>query len=148
MYGDTAAMRSRVAQLREQGVEVRALADRLVAETEAISWEGRAAESMRTRMRDRAVHLRDCATRHDLAADALDRHVGEVDRLQDAIAQIQRRAAALVADARGRAAEVESHDDDPDGVRRELGHDDRALLAFTPPPSGHQAWLTVELPGL
>ena len=62
MYGDTAAMRKRAAQLREQGTDVRALADRLVASVEALAWTGRAANDMRARVQDRANHLRDCAS--------------------------------------------------------------------------------------
>ena len=53
MYGDTAAGRKRVAQLREQGGDVRALAARLVSQAEAVPWHGKAAEAMRERIRER-----------------------------------------------------------------------------------------------
>jgi len=33
-------------------------------------------------------------------------------------------------------------------VRRVPDADDRTLADFTPPPSGHQDWLAVSLPGL
>jgi uncharacterized protein YukE len=147
MYGDVAAMRKRVGQLREQSVDVRAMADRLVAQAEGVDWQGRAADSMRARMRDRAAHLRDCAHQHDNAADALDRHLNEIARTKDAISEAEHKAASLVSDARNRVAAVESHSD-PDGVRREAAPADRQLISFLPPPSGHKDWLTIELPGL
>ncbi len=147
MYGDTDVMRKRAAQLREQGLDIRALADQLVARTEGIVWSGRAADSMRERIRDRAAHLREAAAQHDAAADSLEQHLHEVDRLNDAIAGAERRAAALVADARTRVVRVESHDD-PAGVRRTAEPGDQRLAGFTPPPPGHQDWLTVDLPGL
>ena len=127
MYGDTEVMRRRVDQLREQGTDIRTLADQLVARTEALGWSGRAAESLRTRIRDRAAQLRQAAGRHDTAADSLERHLGEVDRLKDVIATTERKVAALVAD-------------------REPA--DRRLVDFEPPPPAHKDWLSVAVPGL
>ncbi|MBB6627695.1 hypothetical protein H5V45_10220 [Nocardioides sp. KIGAM211] len=147
MYGDTDVMRKRAAQLREQGVDIRAMADHLVAQTEGIGWSGRAAESMRERVRDRAAHLREVAAGHETAAESLEKHLLEVDLLKESIASTERRAGSIVADARTRVARVDAHDD-PDGVRREADPGDRALAAFTPPPSGHRDWLAVEIPGL
>lgn len=147
MYGDTAVMRKRASQLREQGSDIRGLADRVVAQLETLEWSGRAAADMRGRIRDRAAHLRDCAGQHENAAESLERHLDEVDRLKDAIAGIERRADSLVADAKTRIAELSSHDD-PAGVRREPTDADQALVRFTPPPSGHKDWLAVTLPGL
>lgn len=121
MYGDSDVIRHRASQLRDQGVEIRASADRLVASTESIGWTGRAADSLRERVRERATHLRVAAGRHDAAAGALEKHLAEVEALKDAIAHTERRAAAL-------------HADRPD--------DDIAA-----PPSGHRDWLDVELPG-
>lgn len=147
MYGDLAAMHRRVGQLREQAVDVRALADRLVAQADGIDWQGRAADSMRDRMRERGAHLRDNAHQHDIAADALGRHAAEVARLKDTLAEIELKAVSLIADARQRIAQVEAHDD-PEGIRRDAAQVDRRLADFTPPPSGHKDWLTIELPGL
>ncbi len=121
MYGDTDVMRRRATQLREQGVDIRAVADQLVAQTESIGWTGRAAEAMCERVRDRAAHLRAAAARHDGAADSLEKHLLEVDRLKDAIADVERRANALAAD--------------------------EVVASFAPPPPGHKDWLTVNLPG-
>ena len=140
MYGDSAASRKRVAQLREQGGDIRAMADRLVAQAESVPWTGRAAESMRTRIKERASHLRLAAGHHDTAADSLARHASEVDALKDAIETISHKADTLTTDARTRAAQA-----DAAGTS---GREDAALLAFTPPPAGHKDWLTVELPGL
>jgi len=147
MYGDLAAMRRRVGHLREQAVDVRVMADRLVAQADGIDWQGRAADSMRTRMHDRAAQLRDCAHQHDVAADALERHLGEVARLKDSIAEIQHATSSLMTDAKHRVARVESHQD-PDRVHREAAPEDRLLASLVPPPSGHKDWLTIELPGL
>jgi hypothetical protein len=147
MYGDTGVMRRRAAQLREQGTDLRAMADHLVSRTEAVAWSGRAADAMRERIRERAAHLRESAARHDVAAETLERHAHEVDALKDAIHATERRATALVEDARTRVARLQAADD-PDGVRREPAPADRALTAFDPPPPGHKDWLGVSLPGL
>ena len=140
MYGDSAASRKRVAQLREQGGDIRAMADRLVAQAESVPWTGRAAESMRTRIKERASHLRLAAGHHDTAADSLARHAAEVDALKDAIETISHKADTLTTDVRTRAAQVDAG--------REPTREDATLLAFAPPPAGHKDWLTVELPGL
>ena len=136
MYGDTAAGRRRVAQLREQAGDVRALAARLVSQAEAVPWHGKAAEAMRERIRERAGHLRAAAAQHDTAAESLSVHVTEVDRLKEAIDLRSRKATTLVEDARTRTSQGEAADDD------------ETLVAFDPPPAGHRDWLTVELPGL
>lgn len=149
MYGDTDVMRRRVGQLREQATDLRALADQLVARTEGTGWTGRAAESMSERVRDRAARLREAAAGHDRAADSLDKHLSEVDRAKDAIAQVERKAGSLVADARARVARVDAQAaDDPAGVSRTADPTDLQLAAFDPPPPGHRDWLGVHLPGL
>ena len=124
MYGDTDAMRKRAGELREQGAAVRALADRLVAQVDALDWSGRAAVALRSRVQERASLLRECAGQHENAAESLERHLAEVDRLKDSIAGIERRAGSLVAE------DAELRD------------------RFTAPPPGHKAWLAVSLPGL
>ena len=118
MYGDTDVMRKRAAELREQGVDLRSLADQLVARTQRVGWSGRAADALLERVRERAAHLRDVAARHETAAESLDAHLTQVDELKDAITEAERRA------------------DRSDG---ELG--------FAPPPPGHKDWLAVDLPG-
>jgi len=141
MYGDTAAGRKRVAQLREQGGDIRALATRLVSQSEAVPWHGKAAEAMRERIKERAAHLRTAAAHHETAADSLARHLAEVDTLKEAIDVRAHKATSLVEDARTRAAHAEARDAASDEA-------DAALLAFDPPPAGHKDWLTVTLPGL
>ena len=101
-------------------------------------------------MRKRAAHLRDCASRHEGAAESLERHLGEVDRLKDAIGATERRAGSLVTDARARIARL-GRPDDPAGVAGVAGEPtdtDRILDQFVPPQPGHKDWLTVTLPGL
>ena len=122
MYGDTEVMRKHVGRLREQGVEIRAMAEQLVAQAESVTWAGRAGDSMRERVRDRAARLREAADRHDAAADSLDDHLQLVDELKDSIAEVERRATALL--------------------------DDGALPRFEPPAPGHKDWLAVSLPGV
>lgn len=147
MYGERDVIRARASQLREQGGEIRLVADQLVARADGISWSGRAAEAMRARIRDRAAQLRDVGDDHETAAESLTRHLGEIDRLKDTISATEARADSLVADARSRVTTLEGHDD-PDGVRRRATPEDETLAAFTPPPPGHKDWLGVELPGL
>jgi hypothetical protein len=140
MYGDTAAGRKRVAQLREQGGDIRALAARLVSQAEAVPWHGKAADAMRERIKERADHLRTAAAQHETAAESLAKHLGEVDTLKEAIDTRSHKAATLVEDARTRASRA------ADGARPDGA--DAALLAFDPPPPGHRDWLTTDLPGL
>jgi len=146
MYGDTLVMRRRAAQLREQGEDIRTMAEQLVTRSDEVAWTGRAADAMRDRVRERAAHLRDAANAHDVAAASLEKHLGECDRLTDSIAGIERRASSLVADARTRVDRLQSSPDD--AVRPTPTREDQALVAFAPPPSGHRDWLDVELPGL
>ncbi|GAA5113802.1 hypothetical protein GCM10023339_18610 [Alloalcanivorax gelatiniphagus] len=140
MYGDTAAGRKRVAQLREQGGDIRALATRLVSQAEAVPWHGKAADAMRERIKERAGHLRAAAAHHETAADSLAKHLVEVDTLKEAIDVRAHKATTLVEDARTRASEA--------GDTASPDDSDTALLAFDPPPAGHKDWLTVTLPGL
>ncbi len=140
MYGDTAAGRKRVAQLREQSGDIRALATRLVSQAEAVPWHGKAADAMRERIKERAGHLRAAAAHHETAADSLARHLAEVDTLKEAIDVRSHKATTLVEDARTRASEA--------GDTASPDDTDAALLAFDPPPAGHKDWLTVTLPGL
>ena len=145
MYGDTAAGRRRVAQLREQGGDIRAMAARLVSQAEAVPWHGKAADAMRERIQERADHLRTAAAHHETAADTLARHLGEVDGLKESIEMRSHQATSLVQEARTRAGESAPA---ADGTPVEPGDTDAALLAFDPPPAGHKDWLTVDLPGL
>jgi hypothetical protein len=149
MYGDTEVLRRRVDQLREQAVDIRVLADQLVGRTESIGWTGRAADSMRVRVTERATHLRGAAAQHETAADALEKHLLAVEAQQEAIATIERRATELVAEARTRLADVRRRNESADpGLHVEPDPDDVTLAAFVPPASGHRDWLGVELPGL
>lgn len=119
MYGDTEVMRRRVGQLREQAVDIRSTADQLVARAEAVAWTGRAADAMRTRIRERAVSLRVTAERTESAAQSLENHLQAVAEAKDEIAARERRTKVLV--------------------------DEGAVL--TAPESGHKDWLTFETPG-
>ncbi|CAN5287794.1 hypothetical protein BH09ACT12_BH09ACT12_05100 [soil metagenome] len=150
MYGDPDVLRSRVDDLREQAVDVRSMAEHLVAQTDGIGWSGRAADAMRLRVAERAGHLRAAAAQHDVAADSLETHVHELESLQDAIAAIERRVGDLTAEARTRAAR-RTTDGALDGSVAPLdpaADSDAALLTLDPPPPGHRDWLDIEVPGL
>ena len=120
MYGDSDVVRRHAARLREQGDDMRALADQLVARSESLHWSGRAADAMRERVRERAARIREAAARHETAATSLESHGTEVDTLKDAILDAERRTRALVAD--GVLADVDSP---------APGHKD--WLGFVPP---------------
>ncbi|WP_436697698.1 WXG100 family type VII secretion target [Nocardioides sp. BYT-33-1] len=148
MYGDSEVIRRRASQVRDQGADVRALADQLVARVEALGWTGRAAEAMRERVTDRASHLRVAADRHAAAADALADHAESVDAVREEIAATQARVTALVADARARIAAIAARNEAGDGPTISPDPLDEMLAAFSPPPDGHRDWLTVDVPGL
>ena len=148
MYGDSEIIRRRAAQLRDQGADVRALADELVARVEGLGWTGRAADAMRERVTDRATHLRAAAERHTGAADALADHAESVDAVREEIATTQARVDALVTDARARIAAIAGRNEAGDGLQVTPDPIDEALAAFTPPPPGHRDGLTVDVPGL
>lgn len=148
MYGDSDQVRRRASQLRDQGADVRALADQLVARTDALGWTGRAADAMRQRIAERAIHLRGAADAHVGAADALDRHVQAVDAVREEIATIEARAADLIADARTRLSAITAQNDAGDGPRITPNPEDEILAGFVPLAPGHRDWLSVELPGL
>lgn len=147
MYGDTELIRRRVSELRDQGADVRALADELVARVEGLGWSGRAAEAMQQRVSARAGHLRTAAEQHVAAADALADHAEAVDGAAEEIAAVEARASARISDARARVAGIHARNERTDGVQVTADPDDEALLAFVPPPPGHRDWLAVEIPG-
>jgi hypothetical protein len=132
MYGDTAAIRRLAGGLRDQAEEIRAEADRLVVRTDDAGWLGQAGDALRERARQRALALRRSATLHDDAADALDRHVREVERLQRLIEEIERRVGHLVERARDKLDEWAGP----------------WLDRFDPQPRGSLLWLEVEVSGL
>ena len=148
MYGDTELIRRRVSALRDQGADVRALADELVARVDGLGWSGRAAEAMRERVAERARHLRIAADRHVSAADALADHAEAVDTTADEIAAIQARVSAQVADAQARIAAIAARNEGTDGPQITPDPHDEVLAAFVAPPPGHRDWLSVDLPGL
>lgn len=146
MYGDTEAIRWLARPMREQAEEIRREADRLLRDAETVPWQGLAADAMRTQARSRTQALRHTARLHEDAADALERHAAEVERVKALIAEIEDAVRALVASARERLAGIAGTVSaglglSPDPV-------DELLDRFVPPPPGHRDWLTVDLPGL
>lgn len=148
MYGDPDVLRRRASQLRERGADVRAVADGLVSRTEASAWSGRAAAALQERVRERATDLREVASRHEDAAEALEQHLAETAVRREAIAQAERRVRALVAEAGARVRRVEQlAAEDAPGVTRIADPIDLAVLSLELPTAGHRAWLTLEVPG-
>ena len=147
MYGDSEIIRRRVSQLRDQGADVRALADELVARVDALGWTGRAGDALRERVTDRARHLRIAADRHVGAADALAAHAEAVDDVRESIAAAESRVGTLVADARARIATIAARNAAGEGPRISPDPLDETLAAFVPPPHGHRSWLDVDVPG-
>jgi hypothetical protein len=138
MYGNTSVIRRRARELRERAADVRAEADELVARAEAVAWTGLAADAMRRAARAHGNRLRACADAHDDAAEALDHHAREVDRVRDLIAAIEHRALGLLHHVGSGVASLVGHVL-PDGV-------EHWARGFDPPPHGHLAWLDVRLP--
>jgi hypothetical protein len=147
MYGDTTVIRSLARDLRDQAADIRSEADRLMAQCEHVHWKGLAADAMRSRTRERASALRRSASLHEDAADALDHHAHEVDRLKDLIASIERKVHSLIDGARDRLADI-GHGI-MDGLRHVLPDaGDELLDRFVPPPPGSKDWLDVDVPGV
>lgn len=142
MYGDTTVIRSLARRLREQGADVRAEADALAGSAEAVPWTGLAADAMRALARAQAGDLRACAQAHDDAAEALERHAGEVDRLEDLIAGIEHRVMHLV-DSVGHGLSGVAHCLAGHVAGDAVGH---WLSHFDAPPHGSKEWLDVHLP--
>jgi hypothetical protein len=138
MYGDTTAIRALARSMRERAVDLRTEADELAGRVEAVPWTGLAASAMRHTALGHVAGLRVCADAHDIAAEALDRHAREVDRLKDLIAAVESRARELLESAAGGLAGLVAHAV-PDGLHEWALH-------FEPPPLGSRAWLDVRLP--
>jgi hypothetical protein len=140
MYGDTAVILALARRMREHGDDLRQEAAELAARAETVPWTGLAADAVRRVAREQAGLLRGCADAHEAAADALDHHAREVDRLKDLIAAIEHRALHLLESASGGLAGLVGHVL-PDAV-------DRWAHGFDPPPHGSVAWLDVAVPRL
>jgi uncharacterized protein YukE len=151
MYGDATAIRHLAARMRDRADEIRAAEARLAEHIDRVPWHGCAADAMRRHARLRLAALGETARLHDEAAEALERHAAEVQRLQDLIAAIERRVRSLVDAACHRLAEVgrDLVNGLVDGLTGASADPaDELLASFRPPPPGHLGWLAVDLPGL
>ncbi len=131
MTADPAAIRRLAHVLREQGADVRAEADRLVALTGAVGWQGWAGAALVARVRQQGAALRRSAARHDDAAAALERHAAVVEERLALLLATQRRVGELLDAAGALAGGL------PDLVER-----------FVPPPPGDPGWLGVDVEAL
>lgn len=144
MYGDSNVIRGLARTMRDVALDIRQQADRLVGEAERTHWTGLAAEAMRRNARDRSGELRRTAGLHDDAAQALERHAAELDRLTELIASVEHRVLSLVDAARDRVSDLVDG-----GVRHVVPEPlDRLLGHFVPPGHGSRAWLDIDLPGV
>ncbi len=142
MYGDTTVVRALARRMRARADDLRTEARELVGRTEAVTWTGLAADSMRSLARDHAHLLQRCADAHEAAADTLDRHAREVDRVKDLIAAAERRVLHLLESTSGGLGGLVGH---------MVGHVlpdafERWARDFDPPAHGSVAWLDVEVP--
>lgn len=85
MYGDTTTIRALAGRLRERGDEIRDLAAALSTHAGSVPWTGLAADAMRAHTAVRVCALLRTAALHDDAAEAVERHAREVDRLKDLV---------------------------------------------------------------
>ena len=138
MYGDTGAIRAHARRLHGRAEEIRALAVCLWQQAEAVPWTGLAADAMRETAREHAAALQACGDAHARAAEALERHAREVDRVKDLIASIERHVLSAVDSMTSGVAGVVGHVV-PDSL-------DRWASSFDPPPHGSLAWLDVRVP--
>lgn len=151
MYGDPGVIRSLATDLRDEAIELRAEAGRLVAHAADARWVGLSADRMRERVGEKAADLRDHATRLDDAAEKMDAHAQEVEELLALIAAIQTKVKNLIAGAIDRLQDVGNAllDAGKDLLSGKNPLDD-LLANFSPPPDGHKDWLDVpdQLPGV
>jgi hypothetical protein len=139
MYGDTTAIHALAGQLRTRAGEIRDEAGQLGVAIGDVPWSGVAADAMRAHTGQRLAVLHHTAELHDDAATALDQHADEVAHRQLLIAKVEQQVATLVSGAVARITGVALDLVDPV---------DELVAAFRPPPTGHLAWLSVDLPGL
>lgn len=142
MYGDPEAIRRLGHELRAQADRVDEEADLLVAEAEAVVWDGAAAGAMRAGARLQATVLRRVALAHRHAARSLDRHADRVAYLLDMIARIESMVMSALAAAKSRLADLLA------GLLDAVTPLEEFLGRFVPPPPGSREWLTVQVPGL
>ena len=83
MYGDTTTIRALARRLHERADEIRDLAADLTTRADGVPWTGLAADAMRAHTGVRVGGLLRTAGLHDDAAEALERHAREVDRLEE-----------------------------------------------------------------
>ncbi len=141
MYGDTGTIRAHARRMHGRAEEIRAEADAITARVAGVAWTGVAADALRHVAREHTDGLRRCAAAHDRAAQALERHAREVDRLKELIASIERRVLGVLDSATSAAK----------GVTGMIGQlvpasVDRWAHDFEPPPHGSIAWLDVDAP--
>jgi NAD(P)-dependent dehydrogenase (short-subunit alcohol dehydrogenase family) len=143
MYGDSTVIRALARRLREQGAAIRAEADSLTRHANAVEWTGLAGDAMRVLVRDHGADLRACAALHADAADALDRHAREVDRVKELIASIEQQALGALDSVRHAVGDLtHTVSNAVPGPLEHWAH------RFVPPPQGSKDWLAVHLPSV
>jgi hypothetical protein len=81
MLADTDSIRALAGSFRERAAELRDEAARLDTSATDVAWDGLSADAVRERAHERTAALRRTADLHEDAAEALDRHAAEVDRM-------------------------------------------------------------------
>jgi hypothetical protein len=90
MYADSDAIRALARGMRERAQDLHTEADDLARRAAAVDWRGLAAEAMRRMTVSGGGGLHACADAHSAAAEALERHAREVDRVARLVSALAR----------------------------------------------------------
>jgi uncharacterized protein YukE len=149
MYGDPAKIEQLAQSLRTEASRAAAQAGAIRAATDALQWEGEAADTFRARMGKRIKSCETAQSDLNAAADALQKHaeqvralLAEIARLQNAVTSWVNRAIDTAASAAERAW----------NAIRDIGGAIIDVADFLPwrnwdfdpmitPPPGHKDWL-------
>ncbi len=151
VYGEPRKIRDVAERLAVRAEELRARARELQARSETVAWVSVAADRMRQRARDRRDELLAVAEAYDEAAQRVRAHADRVQHLLDLIADIEKQAHAIMAEALDRA--TGAVDAVLGGIKAALSsadESDRVIAQTATPPPGHRDWLQMPdlIPGI
>jgi uncharacterized protein YukE len=99
MYGDMSHLRAKARTLRAHADELRARSASVAGDTASMSWNSRAGDALRSRVRETHDALGQRARALDDAAAALEAHAASVDHVKDEIAAAERVASSILQSA-------------------------------------------------
>jgi uncharacterized protein (DUF3084 family) len=106
MYGDMSQLRAKARTLRAHADDLRARSATVASDAGSMSWNSRAGDALRSRVRDTHDALGQRARALDEAAAALEAHAAAVDHVKDEIAAAERVASSILAAAQHLVANV------------------------------------------